>query len=79
MKKNLLMEKYTFVLIIVVILSILFYFIYMVFIVMLLWEAIERIRNPVEINGKLMFIISCIGLIVNLCMLMYYIQIHINL
>ena len=29
-------------------------------------EAIDRLRNPTEINGKVMFIVSCLGLLVNI-------------
>ncbi len=32
----------------------------------LVWEAVERIRKPEEIDGKIMFITAVFGLIINL-------------
>lgn len=43
--------------------SILFIYILTAF---LLWEAIERVQNPVPINGTMMFVIALIGVIVNI-------------
>lgn len=31
----------------------------------LLWEAVNRIRHPVEVNGKLMFVLALVGVAVN--------------
>ncbi len=32
----------------------------------LVWEAIQRIKNPEEIDGKIMFITAAFGLLINL-------------
>jgi zinc transporter 2 len=32
----------------------------------LVWEAIERVHNPVPIDGLMMFVVALIGVVVNI-------------